>query len=128
MFSTRTKYTVVKKINFVCITYHHIITANSPQMVTTFFYSCIFIIQGTFYRGGGCNERLCQQCRPFPHSLHLSIGAANNEEITTLSWCYNSVQMKPRPKHHRQKIKTTLKPLEGKVSIYGLWSGGRFAD
>lgn len=66
----------------------------------------------------------CQQCRPFPHSLYPSIGAANNEEITTLAWCYNSIQMKPRPKHHRQKIKTTLTPPEGKPSIYRLKSGG----
>lgn len=86
------------------------ITPHNNKFTTNgyyFFYSCTFIIQGTVYRGGGCNERLCQQCRPFPHSLHHSIGAANNEEITTLPWCYNSIQMKPRPKHHRQKIKTT---------------------
>lgn len=108
-----------EKLDFV----RHIITASSSQMVAT-FNSCTFIIQGTVYRGGGSYERQCQQCRPFPHSLYPSIGAANNEEITTLAWCYNSIQMKPRPKHHRRKIKTTLTPPEGKPSIYRLKSGG----
>lgn len=61
---------------------------------------------------------------PSPHFLYHSIGAANNEEITTLPWCYNCIQMKPRPKHHRQNIKTTLKPLQGKPFSYNLRSGG----
>lgn len=100
---------------------YHTITASSQTVAT--FNSCTFITQGTVYRGGGCNERLCQQCCPFPHSPYHSIGAANNEEITTLAWCYNSTQLKPRPKHHRRKIKTTPTPPEGKPSIYKLKSG-----
>lgn len=112
MFSTLTKYTVVKKI--LCL--QHITPHNNSKFTTNGYYfflnSFTLLLSKELSIGEEAAMKDCvNSVVPSPTLCITPLALQTMRKSPLCLGAIISIQMKPRPKHHRQKIKTTLKPL-----------------